>query len=66
MTGSAGTGQLTSLAFRRDRVMLPACVWGIVVVLAITARDLKVLYPTPRPAAGGRCEGRRSLEPEPP
>ena len=47
MTGSTGTGQLTSLAFRRDRVMLPACVWGIVVVLAITARDLKVLYPTP-------------------
>lgn len=47
MTGSAGTGQLTRLAFRRDRVMLPACVWGIVVVLAITARDLKVLYPTP-------------------
>jgi len=47
MTGSAGTGQLTSLAFRRDRVMLPACVWGIVAVLAITARDLKVLYPTP-------------------
>jgi ABC-2 type transport system permease protein len=47
MTGSAGTGQLTSLAFRRDRVMLPACVWGIAVVLAITARDLKVLYPTP-------------------
>jgi ABC-2 type transport system permease protein len=47
MTGSAGTGQLTSLAFRRDLVMLPACVWGIVVVLAITARDLKVLYPTP-------------------
>ena len=46
MTGSAGTGQLTRLAFRRDRVMLPACVWGIVAVLAITARDLKVLYPT--------------------
>ena len=46
MTGSAGTGQLTSLAFRRDRVLLPACVWGIVAVLAITARDLKVLYPT--------------------
>ena len=47
MTGSAGTGQLTSLAFRRDRVMLPACVCGIVAVLAITARDLKVLYPAP-------------------
>src|SRR5262252_1688389 len=47
MTGCAGTGQLTGLAFRRDRVMLPACVWGIAMVLAITARDLKVLYPTP-------------------
>ena len=46
MTGFAGTGQLTRLAFRRDAVMLPACVFGIVALLAITARDLKVLYPT--------------------
>ena len=46
MTGFAGTGQLTKLAFRRDCVMLPTCVGGIAAVLAITARDLKVLYPT--------------------
>ena len=46
MTGFAGTGQLSKLAFRRDGVVLPACVFGIATVLAITARDLKVLYPT--------------------
>ena len=46
MTGLAGTGQLSRLAFRRDRVMLPACVFGIAALLAITARDLGVLYPT--------------------
>jgi ABC-2 type transport system permease protein len=46
MTGLAGTGQLTRLAFRRDGVVLPACVFWIAALLAITARDLKVLYPT--------------------
>jgi ABC-2 type transport system permease protein len=46
MTGFAGTGQLTKLAFRRDCVMLPVCVFWIAALLAITARDLKVLYPT--------------------
>ena len=46
MTGFAGTGQLSKLAFRRDGVVLPACVFGIAALLAITARDLKVLYPT--------------------
>ena len=46
MTGLAGTGQLSRLAFRRDCVVLPACVFGIAALLAITARDLKVLYPT--------------------
>jgi polyether ionophore transport system permease protein len=46
MTGLAGTGQLGKLAFRRDAVVLPACVFGIAALLAITARDLKVLYPT--------------------
>ena len=45
-TGFAGTGQLSKLAFRRDGVVLPACVFGIAALLAITARDLKVLYPT--------------------
>jgi ABC-2 type transport system permease protein len=46
MTGFARTGQLCKLAFRRDAVVLPACVLGIAALLAITARDLKVLYPT--------------------
>ena len=46
MTGFAGTGQLARLAFRRDTVVLPVCVFWIAALLAITARDLKVLYPT--------------------
>jgi len=46
MTGFAGTGQLSRLAFRRDIAVLAACVFGIAALLAITARDLKVLYPT--------------------
>ena len=46
MTGLAGTGQLTKLAFRRDAGILPVCTFGIVVVVAVVARDLKVLYPT--------------------
>jgi ABC-2 type transport system permease protein len=46
MTGLAGTGQLSRLAFRRDGVVLLACVFGIAALLAITARDLGVLYPT--------------------
>lgn len=45
-TGFAGTGALTKLAARRDIVMLPVCAWGIVALLAITGRDLKVLYPS--------------------
>jgi ABC-2 type transport system permease protein len=46
MTGLAGTGQLTKLAFRRDAGILPACTVGIVALVALVARDLKVLYPT--------------------
>ena len=46
MTGFAGTGQLARLAFRRDIVILPACVFWIAALLAITARDLAALYPT--------------------
>ena len=46
MTGFAGTGQLSRLAFRRDGAVLPTCVVGVAALLAITARDLKVLYPT--------------------
>jgi ABC-2 type transport system permease protein len=46
MTGLAGTGQLTKLAFRRDAGLLPACTWGIVALVALVAHDLSVLYPT--------------------
>ena len=42
----AGTGRLTRLILRRDGLLLPVCVSGIAALLAITARDLKVLYPT--------------------
>jgi ABC-2 type transport system permease protein len=45
-TRFAGTGQLARLAFRRDLVMLPACAIGLAVLLALTARDLKLLYPS--------------------
>jgi ABC-2 type transport system permease protein len=46
VTTLAGTRQLAKLAFRRDIALLPVCVFGIAALLAITARDLKVLYPT--------------------
>jgi ABC-2 type transport system permease protein len=46
VTGLAGTGELGRLAFRRDIGMLPACVFGISALLAITARDLRQLYPS--------------------
>ncbi len=44
--GLAGTGALTKLAFRRDRIMLPAWVYLITVVVTTTAYSLKKLYPT--------------------
>jgi ABC-2 type transport system permease protein len=46
MTSLVGTKRLAGLAFRRDFPMLPVCVFGIAALLAITARDLKALYPT--------------------
>lgn len=45
-TGFTGTADLTRLAFRRDIGILPAGVWGIAALMAITARDLRVLYPS--------------------
>jgi ABC-2 type transport system permease protein len=45
-SGLAGTGALTRLAFRRDRIMLPAWVYLITVLVAITAYTFKKLYPT--------------------
>jgi polyether ionophore transport system permease protein len=46
LAGFAGARQLVRLAFRRDGVILPVCVLGIAALLAITARDLAVVYPT--------------------
>ena len=63
MTSFAGTGRLAKLAFRRDIVMLPVCVFGIAALLAITARDLRVLYPTAasRLAVAARAGGNPAL-----
>jgi ABC-2 type transport system permease protein len=44
--GLAGTGTLTRLALRRDRIMLPAWVYLITVLVATTAYTFKKLYPT--------------------
>ena len=45
-TGLTGTGALTRLAFRRDRIMLPTWVYLITVLVATTAYTFKKLYPT--------------------
>jgi ABC-2 type transport system permease protein len=45
-SGVAGTWALTRLAFRRDRIMLPAWVYLITVLVATTAYSFKKLYPT--------------------
>jgi ABC-2 type transport system permease protein len=45
-SGLAGTGALTRLAFRRDRIMLPAWVYLITVLVTTTAYSFKKLYPT--------------------
>jgi ABC-2 type transport system permease protein len=50
-TGLAGTGQLTRLALRRDRIALVATVYVIVALVAGTAYTFKKLYPT----AAGRA-----------
>jgi ABC-2 type transport system permease protein len=55
----AGTGALTRLAFRRDRIMLPAWVYVITVLIASNSYSLGKLYPTAAAraelaASGGR------------
>jgi ABC-2 type transport system permease protein len=50
-TGLTGTGELARLAFRRDRIALPAGVYVITVLVATTAYGLAKLYPT----AAGRA-----------
>jgi len=42
----AGTGELTRLAMRRDRIALPAAVYVIVALVAGTAYSFRKLYPT--------------------
>ena len=44
--GLVGTGALTRLALRRDRIALPAAVYVITAVVAGTAYTFKKLYPT--------------------
>ena len=44
--GLAGTGALTRLALRRDRIALPAVVYVVTVAVAGTAYTFKKLYPT--------------------
>jgi ABC-2 type transport system permease protein len=50
-TGLAGTGELARLAFRRDRIALPAGVYIITALVAGTAYTFRKLYP----AAAGRA-----------
>ncbi|HEX5299058.1 MAG TPA: ABC transporter permease [Streptosporangiaceae bacterium] len=45
-TALAGTGELTRLAVRRDRIALPAAVYVIVALVAGTAYSFRKLYPT--------------------
>jgi ABC-2 type transport system permease protein len=61
--GLAGTGQLTRLALRRDRIALPAGVYVIVAAVAGTAQAFKKLYPTAagRAALAATGEGNPAL-----
>jgi len=45
-TPLAGTGALTRLAFRRDRIMLPVWVYVITAAIASNSYSLNKLYPT--------------------
>jgi len=56
-SGLAGTGALAKLAFRRDRIALPASVYVIVALVAGTAYTFKKLYPTAAGRAGLAATG---------
>jgi ABC-2 type transport system permease protein len=47
MRSLTGTGALLRLALRRDRIMMPAWVYGIAVLVLSTAYGFKKLFPTP-------------------
>ena len=53
MSALAGTGELTRLAWRRDRVLVPASVLGLTVLAAGSAAASLDLYPDDRSAAEG-------------
>ena len=55
MPSLAGTGALTRLALRRDRIVLPAWLYLLTAPVASTAVSFKPLYPT----AAGRAALRR-------
>lgn len=46
-SGLAGTAELVRFVLRRDRIVLPACVAGIALLLVLSASSVKELYPTP-------------------
>jgi ABC-2 type transport system permease protein len=46
VTALAGTGELTRLAARRDRILLPVWIYVLTAVVASTAYSLKKGYPT--------------------
>ncbi len=56
----AGTGALARLAFRRDRIMLPAWVYVITAAIASNSYSLNKLYPTAAARADLAASGGRN------
>ena len=59
-TTLAGTGALAKLAFRRDRIMLPAWVYVITAAIASNSYSLNKLYPTAAARSGLAVSGGRN------
>jgi ABC-2 type transport system permease protein len=59
-TPLAGTGALARLAFRRDRIMLPAWVYVITAAIASNSYSLGKLYPTAAARAALAASGGRN------
>jgi ABC-2 type transport system permease protein len=59
-TPLANTGALARLAFRRDRIMLPAWVYVITAAIASNSYSLNKLYPTAAARAGLAASGGRN------
>ena len=59
-TTLAGTGALARLAFRRDRIMLPAWVYVITAAIASNSYSLNKLYPTAAARSGLAVSGGRN------